>query len=136
MAPGRLRTTSELKTGRSINDAIDISREEKMNPPNVGMRTLIVVAACIVLPPFSSCALAAGDGEQPWQFEFTPYLFAPGLEGTTGVLGVTADVQVPFEEVFDNVDSFFMAIFEARRGKWLFLFDAMSFHLSGVGTKS
>lgn len=107
-----------------------------MNPSNVGTRTLIVVAACIVLPPFSSCALAAGDGEQPWQFEFTPYLFAPGLEGTTGVLGVTADVQVPFEEVFDNVDSFFMGTFEARRGKWLFLFDAMSFRLSGVTTES
>ena len=97
---------------------------------------LAVVAALVAPVTFASSAIAAENSEQSWEFEFTPYLFAPGLEGTTGVLGVTADVQVPFEELFDNVDSFFMATFEARRGKWLFLFDAMSFHLSGVGTKS
>ena len=107
-----------------------------MNPLKAGVGRLAFVTACAALTTLSSNAIAAEEGEEPWKFEFTPYLFAPGLEGTTGVLGVTANVQVPFEELFDNVDSFFMGTFEARRGKWLFLFDAMSFRLSGVTTAS
>ena len=103
---------------------------------NPGACRLVVVAACVGLSAFASSVLAAEDGEQRWQFEFTPYLFAAGLDGTTGVRGVTADIEVPFENLLDQLDSAFMGTIEARRGNWLFAFDGMYFRLAGETSRS
>jgi opacity protein-like surface antigen len=76
---------------------------------------------------------APGDA---WQFEVTPYIFGAALEGTTGVNRVTADVDLGFDEILDNLDSGFMAMFEARKGPWGFGLDGVYFRLQDEQTGS
>jgi hypothetical protein len=102
-----------------------------MTLSNAGVGRLALVAACAAIAAISSNVLAAGDGKQPWQFEFVPYLFAAGVNGTTGVLGVTADIDVPVEKLVNQLDSAFMGTFEARRENWLFALDAFYVRLEG-----
>ncbi len=59
----------------------------------------------------------ANQESDQWQFEISPYLFATSLDGTTGADGVTADVDASFDDLFDNLDSAFMFMFEARNLK-------------------
>lgn len=104
--------------------------------PGMNKFALVVIAAWVALTAFASSAFAAEDDEQRWQFEVTPYLFVAGLDGTTGLRGVTADIKVPFDRLFDHLDGAFMGVFEARRGNWLFAFDAMYFRLDDEASRS
>jgi opacity protein-like surface antigen len=74
---------------------------------------------------------ATPDG---WQFELTPYLWAAGLKGATqvGALPRTS-VDVGFDDILDNLDFAAMGSFEARKGRWGLLFDAMYIKLSASG---
>jgi opacity protein-like surface antigen len=107
-----------------------------MNSWKAGVGRPVVVAAYAALTAIASNALAAEDGEQRWQFEFTPYLFAAGLKGTSGTQGVTADIDVPFDKVFDHLDGAFMGVFEARTGNWAFGFDGLYVRLEGERSRS
>lgn len=79
---------------------------------------------------------AAAERDEKWQFEFTPYLFAAGLDGTTGVKGITTDVDASFSDILDNLDSAFMMLFTAQNGDWVFGADGMYFHLKDEKSKS
>ncbi|MBI5062671.1 MAG: hypothetical protein HZB87_04170 [Desulfatitalea sp.] len=85
----------------------------------------------VVLLPVPAPAAAAPDKEDPkaWQFEVTPYLFAAGLNGKTGMNRVTADVDMGFDEILDNLDSAFMGLFEVRKGPWSFGIEGVYFKL-------
>ena len=87
--------------------------------------------------------LAAGNGAahaapepEAWRFELTPYLFGASLSGTTGIGQVRADVDASFGDLVDNLDSGFMAMFEARKGKWGFGFDGVYFKLGDQKTSA
>jgi opacity protein-like surface antigen len=86
------------------------------------------VACGVAFGLLASPAVRAQDdatsGEK-WQFEITPYLFAAGLDGTVGVRGVTANIDVSFSDLLKNIDSGFMGLFEARKGRWTFGLDAV-----------
>jgi opacity protein-like surface antigen len=107
-----------------------------MNPLKGEVGRLVVVAACAALTMLASNAIAAEESEQPWQFEFIPYLFAAGVDGTTGIRGVTADISVPLDKLVKNLDSVFMGIFEARRENWLFAFEGIYVRLEGDASRS
>lgn len=81
---------------------------------------------------------AADDGQQAdaWQYEFTPYFFAAGLDGKAGVRGVTADVDLPFDKVWDSLDSGLMGLFTAQKGPWSFGLEGFYTKLSGEKVKS
>ena len=51
----------------------------------------------VVIPP-------APPAEDPWQFTMTPYGWAAGLEGTTGVKGFTMETELPFTDILSNLD--------------------------------
>jgi opacity protein-like surface antigen len=53
-----------------------------------------------------------------WSFRAAPYLWALGLEGTLGVKGLEVGVDVPFSDIFNDLDIAFMGAFEARNGPW------------------
>ena len=95
------------------------------------MNTLLAVrvaTACAVSAIFLSAQPAWADsGESPnnWKFEITPYLFASGLSGTTGIRGVDADLDISFSELWDHIDSAFMLYATAEKDEWIFMFDAM-----------
>ena len=68
---------------------------------------------------------------EEWEFTVTPYVFFAGLKGTIGVQGQTASVNARFPDIFRNLDFALMGTFEARKGNWLILTDAMYMSLSG-----
>jgi hypothetical protein len=83
--------------------------------------------------PTSRAQVADEDG---WEFRLTPYFLAAGLDGKTGVAGVTTDVDVPFSDVFDHLDAGFMMAATARRNRWILGLDAIYFKMSGAGSQS
>lgn len=101
-----------------------------------GVRRISAAAGFATLAMSAGTAIAAEQAAGSWQFEFTPYLFAAGLKGTTGVRGLTADVEVPVEKLVHKIDSVFMGSFEARKDQWLFGFDAFYVRLEGEGARS
>ena len=103
-----------------------------------------VLACCAALGLLVSPALRAEEGAasaDKWQFEITPYAWGAGLKGTTGVGGVTANVDLSLNEILNNLDFYGAALFEARNGPWTFgvdtlylrLKDAQSSFRSGPG---
>jgi opacity protein-like surface antigen len=96
----------------------------------------VSVAATVLVSLVASPAQAASPAPDKWQFEFTPYLFGAALSGTTGISRVTADVDVSFGDILENLDSGFMAMFEARKGPWGFGFDGVYFRLKDDKSKS
>lgn len=95
---------------------------------------VLATVACVAGPP----ALAQAEPATPdqWQFEFTPYLLGAGLNGTTGIGSVTAHVDMSFGDILENLDSGFMALFEARQGRWTFGAEGIYFKLKGEGADS
>lgn len=80
-------------------------------------------------------AAAVKDADQ-WQFEITPYIFAAGMNGKTGIGPVTANVDMSFDAIRKNLDQGFMALFEARKGSWTYGLEGVYFKLKDEGTKS
>jgi opacity protein-like surface antigen len=71
-----------------------------------------------------------------WQFEITPYFLAAAMNGTNGAGGVSVDIDMGFDDIMENLDAGLMALFEARKGPWIFALDAVYFRLAGEQTKS
>ena len=68
---------------------------------------------------------------EKWEFSVAPYIFFARLNGTVGVQPRTATVNASFPDIFRNLDFALMGTFEARKGNWLVLTDAMYMSLSG-----
>lgn len=60
--------------------------------------------------------------EETWT-DFGIYLFATGIEGEIQFRNVTADVDVGFDDILDNLDIGFMGYIEHRRNNWSFIGD-------------
>jgi hypothetical protein len=88
-------------------------------------------------PDASAAAQTAPRGDaDKWQFEITPYLFAAGMNGKTGIGPVTANVDMSFDEIRKNLDQGFMALFEARKGPWTYGLEGVYFKLKDEAAKS
>jgi hypothetical protein len=88
------------------------------------------------LAALSAEAAIAQDAEDGWSFEFAPFLFAAGMDGTAGVRGVEAAVDMDFDTLLENLDSAFLARFEARRGPWGVALEGIYFDLEGEEVRS
>jgi opacity protein-like surface antigen len=98
----------------------------------------ILLGAALTLMAAMPIAAQAAAGTEPdaWQFELTPYLLGAGLNGTTGIGPVTSKVDMSFSDLLENLDSGFMALFEARKGSWLYGVEGIYFKLKNEGAKS
>jgi hypothetical protein len=72
-----------------------------------------VVALLCLLAGFAAPARA-----QEWELSLAPYLWGAGLEGTLEAERVTAEVDIPFSDIWDNLDAGVLTHLEARRGKF------------------
>lgn len=90
----------------------------------------------LVVQTPAAAQTAVRSDTDAWQFEVTPYLFGAGLNGTTGIGPVTSNVDVSFKDLLENLDSGFMALFEARKGQWMFGVEGVYFKLKDEGVKS
>ncbi len=48
---------------------------------------------------------------EEWKHELAPYMWGSAMEGTTGIGGVTADVDLSFSDILDNLEMGFDTIF-------------------------
>jgi hypothetical protein len=69
------------------------------------------------------------------EWEFLLALYGPlmGVDGTVGAAGLTGEIDVPFDDILDNLDGSFMAALEARRGPWSVTADLFWLKLSASG---
>jgi hypothetical protein len=74
---------------------------------------------------------ASPSPDPGWEFSVAPYFFLASLDGTVGVVGQRAEVSASFRDLFRNLDFAMMGQFEARKGNWSILADAMYMSLSG-----
>lgn len=80
-------------------------------------------------------APAAEDEAGRWQYELVPYFWAAGMKGDVqaGNLPKTS-VDIDFSDIWDNLDFGAMGAFEARKGRWGLLFDAIYMKISSSAT--
>ena len=80
---------------------------------------------------------ASAQGSPEWQFEATPYLWSAAMRGDTqaGNLPLT-HVDMSFGDILQNLDAGFMGAFEARKGRWGFLLDAIYMKVSDAATST
>ena len=53
-----------------------------------------------------------------WKHELAPYLWGSAMEGTTGIGGVTADVDASFGDILDNLEMGFMGMYRGTRDRF------------------
>ncbi|MFM0220166.1 hypothetical protein [Paraburkholderia caledonica] len=94
------------------------------------LRRTLVISSCVAYAPlFAQAQTATPDA---WQFELTPYLWAAGFSGWSRVGERTPTVKFDanFSDVWRNLDIGAMGNFEARKGRWAIVFDAIYVKLS------
>jgi len=77
-------------------------------------------AADIIAPPPVETEL---QDQQRWRVIFSPYVWGASLNGSAGLFGLRTDVDVPFRDIFDNLDVSFMGNVEVTNGTYGFYFD-------------
>jgi opacity protein-like surface antigen len=109
-----------------------------LHPPYLDRIAVSLLGATLALAVHTpaSAQTEAGSNVDNWQFEITPYLFAAGMNGKTGIGSVTANVDMSFDDILKNLDQGFMALFEASKGPWTYGLEGVYFKLKDEGTKS
>lgn len=69
--------------------------------------------------------------EASWEHTLAVYMVGAALDGSTGVGDVTADVDVSFSDILDNLDMGFMFAYRGERGPWSIGFDFSFMGLEG-----
>ena len=78
----------------------------------------------------------AGASAKDWSFSFAPYLWLVGLNGTIGAKGRTADVDISFGDLWDNLDFAFQFHAETMyRSKYGFFVDGTYLKLATKDVK-
>jgi hypothetical protein len=92
-------------------------------------RRSVMLAFCAAVAPAAPAVAAAEEvpSADEWKFEATPYFWAAGMSGWSRVGSRTPTVRfdADFSEVWDHLDFGAMGSFEARKGRWGILFDAI-----------
>lgn len=60
----------------------------------------------------------SNESSEDWKWEATIYMLGASLDGTTGVNNLTADIDVGFSDILDNLEMGGMARMHAVRGHW------------------
>jgi hypothetical protein len=82
------------------------------------MERFAVPLSCLLLLCATAVRAEGESAPEPdWQFSIAPYVWLAGLEGTAEAGGTTADVDIPFSDIWNALDASVMGTFEARRGK-------------------
>jgi len=92
-----------------------------MKLPASAVAALLLV--CSSGPVLAQSAAAAPD--DGWSWEATIYMLGASLDGTTGVTPLTADIDVSFDEILDNLEFGAMGRMRAARGQWAFGLDVI-----------
>lgn len=97
---------------------------------------LVIVTAlglALATPAFPQSAEQSPPG---WQFRLTPYVWLTGLTGEIEAGQGSASIGASFSNILESLDFSLMGTFEARKGRWGFLFDGFYAKLSKDGQTS
>ena len=86
----------------------------------------LVVCTCLCCLVFAGNSFSKeAPAEENWQFNLAPfYLWAINIDGDLTAGSISAPVDVPFSDVFDNLEAAFIVHFESvYKGKWGLLVD-------------
>lgn len=75
---------------------------------------------------------AAGEASN-WEFRLQPYGWLTGLEGSTGVNPIVADIDQSFGDILDNIEMAAALQFEARHRRWGIIADGFYADLGATG---
>lgn len=97
------------------------------------MKTPALFAMLLSLPATAgTTAMPAGPEpvmttttDAGWEFTLGLYGWGAGLDGTLGVAGFTAPVDLSFSDILDTLDMTVMGAAELRRGNWLFQLEGL-----------
>ena len=78
----------------------------------------LVVFILIASLFFGLTQAGASDDSEGWQIAIVPYLWALSLDGTIGVKGQTADVDMTFSDILDNLNIALMGKIEVSKGRF------------------
>lgn len=117
---------SSVATGNAVNGKSAKSRAVSA-----------LLAAVLALGTGVAAAQTAGAPASGWQYEITPYFWGAGMKGDVqggSLPKINTDVSI--SEILDVLDFGMMGAFEARKGQWGLLFDAIYMDLSAGGAAS
>ncbi len=69
-----------------------------------------------------------------WDFRITPYGWLAGIEGSTGVGPLVADVDASFGDLLEQLEMATALQFEARKGRWGIIADGLYVELGAEGS--
>ena len=91
----------------------------------------VVLAAALAAAPSVEAAEATVKESKGWEFDIVPYVWGAGIGGSVGIGQLPAQgVQASFSDIWNNLDIAGMAAFEAHKGNWGVLVDAVYVDLS------
>ena len=75
--------------------------------------------------PFIPAEEPRSDFSEGWEFELTPYGWMSGMEGVLGVNGLTAPIDLGFDDILEDLDAGAMLAFDARKDRYGFIFEGL-----------
>lgn len=102
-----------------------------------GLRLAAVLMACTLALVAGTATAQNAAPAGNWQYEFTPYFWGAGMKGDVqGGSLPKISVDVGISDILDVLDFGLMGAFEARKGRWGLLFDAIYMDLTMSATAS
>lgn len=95
---------------------------------------LVCVVIGVIVAAGAAVPAGAQSSSDEWQFQIAPlYLWATNIDGTMTLKGrLQQDFAVDFSDAFDNLETAFTVHFEAGKGRWGLMADAMYLDLAGA----
>ncbi len=103
------------------------------------IKPLVVTAAATLLAASAivSRGAAAQDLSDEWKFRAFIYMWAPQIKGSaTFSGGNTADFDLKFHTIFDNLKMAGMGSIEAQKGRWGAFTDVIYMNVGATGTRT
>jgi hypothetical protein len=98
------------------------------------MRKTCVLPAFFLVASTGLAPLASAQEKVPddsWTVDVSVYMLGAGLDGTIGVAGNEADVDVSFSDLLDSLEMGGMGSVRAARGRWAFTTEVIYMGLGG-----
>lgn len=112
--------------------------DEESSPVGLWIMVRALAAGMLTLGVMTSAAAQQpeeGQSGDRWRYEFTPYFWASAMKGNTRIGALPqVHVDMSFADIAEALDFGLMGAFEARKGRWGLLFDAIYMKISDAGT--
>ena len=91
---------------------------------------LVILLGLYLLPVIAQDQPAKA---RKWEYNITPYLLFPYMNGDVAITGIPVDVNASPDDIFSNLNFGAMLYFEASSPKWALVLDALYMDLSKDG---